>query len=789
MNQKPLQINSEIGVLKTVLLHRPGEELENLTPDYLKDLLFDDIPHLKVAQEEHDEFANVLRDHGVEVLYLDELVTEALNSDNLKAEFVDEMLAASKQDSRRVTQSLRDYLLSMPTNKMVRKIMAGVRKDEISLPPEHHQQLHDMVEQDHYPFYLDPMPNLYFTRDPAATIGNGLTINKMHWPARRRESLFMRYIIDHHPRFAGHDIPVWYNRDEKFSMEGGDELVLNSEAMAIGISERTTAEAIEKMATELFADSNFKKIIALEIPKSHAFMHLDTVFTMIDYDKFTIHPEIRDFEGKMNLFILEKVEGQAYPRITKQHDLEKALCEALHLPKINLIECGGGDEIAAAREQWNDGSNTLAIAPGVVVTYDRNYVTNAKLREAGVEVIEVSGSELGRGRGGPRCMSMPLVREDLDNEQVTDRVTSAERSLAATLAVPMIQEEHVRKVVPVTTDSTTTTVAKLPTSLKGRSFLTLKDFSPSDIRLMLDTAHDLKQQKKAGKAHRIHEGKQVALLFEKTSTRTRCAFTVAANDLGVAPEFLGKDDIQLGKKESVEDTAKVLGRMFDGIEFRGFKHSNVEALAKYAGVPVWNGLTDTFHPTQILADFMTIEEHVGKLNGAKLVFVGDGRNNMANSLLIGAAKMGVDFRILAPRQLHPSGDLVSLARSIAMETDAKITITDNRAEALEGADAIYTDVWVSMGEEDKFAERIALLKPYQVNAQMLAETHNPNVKFLHCLPSFHDLNTETGQKIHDQFGLDSMEVTDEVFSGEHSVVFDEAENRMHTIKAVMALTL
>ncbi|TWP19676.1 arginine deiminase, partial [TM7 phylum sp. oral taxon 352] len=227
MNQKPLQINSEIGVLKTVLLHRPGEELENLTPDYLKDLLFDDIPHLKVAQQEHDEFANVLRDHGVEVLYLDELVTEALNSDNLKAEFVDEMLAASKQDSRRVTQSLRDYLLSMPTNKMVRKIMAGVRKDEISLPPEHHQQLHDMVEQDHYPFYLDPMPNLYFTRDPAATIGNGLTINKMHWPARRRESLFMRYIIDHHPRFAGHDIPVWYNRDEKFSMEGGDELVLN----------------------------------------------------------------------------------------------------------------------------------------------------------------------------------------------------------------------------------------------------------------------------------------------------------------------------------------------------------------------------------------------------------------------------------------------------------------------------------------------------------------------------------------------------------------------------------
>ena len=334
-----------------------------------------------------------------------------------------------------------------------------------------------------------------------------------------------------------------------------------------------------------------------------------------------------------------------------------------------------------------------------------------------------------------------------------------------------------------------TETLQLPTSLKNRSFLALKDFSPEEIRLMLDTAHEFKRLKKQGVPHRIHEGKQVALLFEKNSTRTRCAFTVAANDLGMAPEFLGKDDIQLGKKESTEDTAKVLGRMFDGIQFRGFKHKTVEDLAKFAGVPVWNGLTDLFHPTQILADFMTIEEHIGKLKGAKLVFVGDGRNNMANSLMIGAAKMGMDFRILAPSQLHPDGELVDLARSIAAETGATITITDNRAEALNGADAIYTDVWVSMGEESKFAERIALLKPYQVNAQMISETNNPNVKFLHCLPAFHDLNTETARQIHDEFGLGAMEVTDEVFRSEHSVVFDEAENRMHTIKAVMALTL
>ena len=326
-------------------------------------------------------------------------------------------------------------------------------------------------------------------------------------------------------------------------------------------------------------------------------------------------------------------------------------------------------------------------------------------------------------------------------------------------------------------------------NLKGRSFTKLLDFTPAEIRLLLDSAHEYKRLKYAGVPHRIHEGKNVALLFEKASTRTRCAFTVAANDLGAAPEFLGAGDIQLGKKESVEDTAKVLGRMFDGLEFRGFQHQTVELLAKHAGVPVWNGLTDTYHPTQILADFMTLEEHVGRLKGMKFAFVGDGRNNMANSLMIGGAKMGMDMRIVAPQALFPEQQLVEQAQAIAAETGATITITDQLYDGVRGVDAIYTDVWVSMGEEDKFAERIEQLRGFQVNQALLDATGNPEVVFMHCLPAFHDTETKIGKEIAEQYGLSEMEVTDEVFRSKHSIVFDQAENRMHSIKAVMALTL
>ncbi len=308
-------------------------------------------------------------------------------------------------------------------------------------------------------------------------------------------------------------------------------------------------------------------------------------------------------------------------------------------------------------------------------------------------------------------------------------------------------------------------------NLKGKSFLTLKDFTPDEISYLLDLAADLKAKKKKGITGSSLKGKNIALIFEKPSTRTRCSFTVACVDEGAHPEYLGKDDIQLGYKESVEDTARVLGRMFEGIEFRGFKQDTVEKLAKYSKVPVWNGLTDTYHPTQILADFLTIKEQFGKLKGIKLVFVGDGRNNMANSLMIGSAKMGLDFTVLAPKELWTDKAIIDTCMVYAKESGAIINVTED-LNAVKGADAIYTDVWCSMGEEDKAAERVALLKPYQVNDKLMAMTGNSNTILLHCLPA-----------------VKGNEVTEEVFEKHADVIFDEAENRMHTIKAVMVATL
>ncbi|NLM98101.1 MAG: ornithine carbamoyltransferase [Halanaerobiaceae bacterium] len=325
-------------------------------------------------------------------------------------------------------------------------------------------------------------------------------------------------------------------------------------------------------------------------------------------------------------------------------------------------------------------------------------------------------------------------------------------------------------------------------NLSGRSFLTLKDFSHEEIDYLLDLSGKLKEKKKRGEKGNLLDGKNIALLFEKTSTRTRIAFAVAVYDEGGKAEFLGKNDIQLGEKESVKDTARVLGRIFDGIEYRGYEHKNVEILAEYSGVPVWNGLTDSYHPTQVLADFLTIKEEFGFLKGIKLVYIGDGRNNVANSLLIGSGKMGVNCTIIAPEELWPESSIVNMARIMAKESGSEINISPE-LDAVHGADVIYTDVWFSIGEEDKIAERIELLKPYQVNMELLNKAENESLIFLHCLPAFHNRETEIGEMVYQNYGLAEMEVTDEVFESSFSRVFEQAENRMHTIKAVMVATL
>ncbi|MBR5319894.1 MAG: arginine deiminase [Peptococcaceae bacterium] len=391
------------------MLHRPGHELENLMPEYLDRLLFDDIPYLRIAQEEHNSFADILRQNGVEVVYLGDLVAESIINQDVKEQLIKELIDDASITTSRERNILTDYFRSLDNKTMIAKMMAGIRKTEIQQVEG--KSLGDFLRNlnNDYPFVLDPMPNLYFTRDPFATIGNGVSIHKMFTETRHRETLFAKFIFEYHPLYK--NTPVWYDRNENFSLEGGDILILNKETIAIGISQRTHENAIEKFAQKVLTEeTHFKKILAINIPKQRTFMHLDTVFTMVDYDKFTIHPNIiRD----MDVFVIERDNSQ-HIRITQETStLEDILKRHLHLDKVTLIKCGSNSVIDSAREQWNDGSNTLAIAPGEVIVYSRNYVTNEILQENGVKTYVMPSSELSRGRGGPRCMSMPLIREDL----------------------------------------------------------------------------------------------------------------------------------------------------------------------------------------------------------------------------------------------------------------------------------------------------------------------------------------------------------------------------------------
>lgn len=404
-----LFVNSEIGRLKKVLLHRPGKEVENLTPELMERLLFDDIPYLKVAQEEHDAFAQTFKDNGVEVYYLEELAAETIEDPEVREKFTTQFISETRVKSEGQKKALKEFFDSFESTKeLIDKMIAGVRKEEIGAYKK--DSLSDYVQDDYY-FVTDPMPNLYFTRDPFATIGTGISLNKMRTVTRCRETIFADYIFKYHPEFGEMDVPRWYNRDYDGAIEGGDELIISEKVLAIGISQRTDAKAIDKLARNIFADNqSFETVLAFDIPKTRAFMHLDTVFTMVDYDKFTIHPEI---EGPLTVYSIQKGEDGAIVYKEETMELEKILAKYLELDKVELIRCGGKKGIDASREQWNDGSNTLAIAPGEVIVYSRNHVTNKLLTEKGIKLHIIPSSELSRGRGGPRCMSMPLEREPL----------------------------------------------------------------------------------------------------------------------------------------------------------------------------------------------------------------------------------------------------------------------------------------------------------------------------------------------------------------------------------------
>lgn len=398
---------SEIGKLKKVLLHRIGSEVDGLVPDNFERLLFDDIPYLRVARQEHDRFAEILRENGAEVVYYIDETAEALKDPEVKDRFVDEMLGEVDFTSEFAREAVTAYLKAMEPEALVAKVIAGVRKSDIAdYKPKTLAEKIDAA----YPFFTDPMPNMYFTRDQAACVGSGVTIHHMSTATRRRESLMMKYIYEYNKGFAPEGTEAWYTYDGPYSIEGGDILVLSDKIAALGLSERTTAEGIEAFTKSLLTRSDFQKVLVFNIPKMRTFMHLDTVFTMVDYDKFTIHSEI---EGPLQLFELTLGAKGDIKVSSMTDDLSAVLSKELGLGAVDLIRCGGDDAVAAQREQWNDGSNTLCIAPGTVITYERNYVTNDLLDKNGIKVLTMPSSELSRGRGGPRCMSCPVNREDL----------------------------------------------------------------------------------------------------------------------------------------------------------------------------------------------------------------------------------------------------------------------------------------------------------------------------------------------------------------------------------------
>ncbi len=746
-------VDSEVGRLHEAILHRPGLELSRLTPQNVGELLFDDVLWAKRAKEEHDAFAETLRDKGVTVHLYGHLLAETLELEEGRA-FVLDRVCTPELLGPTLVAPVRRLLDDLDGTTLADYLVGGILKADLH-PMRTRSLKWEMLQADD--FVLAPLPNHLFQRDNSCWIYGGVTINPMAKQARQRETLHTRAIYRFHPAFASASFERYLGDDDLVhqpaTIEGGDVHVLGHGAVLVGMGERTTPMAVEWLATSLFAAGQATSVVAIELPRSHAFMHLDTVMSMVDRDSFVLYPY---FERDLRSWTVTPGEAPSSLQVARNHDLWRTLATILEVDEVTVLTTDE-DVRAAQREQWDDGTNFLAVAPGVVVGYDRNVATKHDAAQA-----------RHRGRVGLRERARPGAWR----ATLHDLPHRARRRMTA----------------PVATQGAAGAAALA--ALAGRSLLAPADLTKVEFLAIVDLAELLRHEKYFGSERPRLAGKELALLFEKPSTRTRSAFEVAAHDQGAHVTCFGPDESQFGHKESPKDTARVLGRIFDGIEFRGFSQAVVEVLAAHAGVPVWNGLTDEWHPTQVLADVMTIRECVARpVDEVAWCYVGDGRNNTANSLLVTGALLGMDVRIVAPLALHPAPAVHLLAVGLAVDSGARVLVTDDLA-AVRGCDVVSTDVWVSMGEPvEQWAARIDLLRRYQVDRALLAATGNPAVRFMHCLPAMHDTETELGREVHRQLGLSALEVSDEVFESDVSVVFEQAENRLHTIKALLVATL
>ena len=747
-----LGVASEVGTLRSVIVHRPDLAHERLSPTNCHELLFDDVIWTRRARQEHDAFVDVMRDRGAEVLLFHELLTETLE-DRAARDWVLERKLRPEEVTTIFARELTTWMSEMPAEELATRLTGGVTLAEL---PE---DIVTAVGRAMRPtdFVLRPLPNQLFMRDTSAWIYGGVSINAMFWPARQHETLNLEAVYRFHPRFRDAGFPIWFGGVDhdwgSASLEGGDIMPVGDGVVLIGQGERSNARAVSILAQNLFAAGAARLVIGAQMPRERAAMHLDTVFTFCDRNVATLYEPVvsqivpilytPDGDGGVSRQGLRTLLPRRGPRHARRRRPQAG--------RDRRRRVRGRAQPVGRRQQ-----RRRALAG------DRRRLRAQRGHQHQARQGRRRGARDRRAGARPRPRRRPLH----DLSDLTRRLRGA----------PM---------------STATDHPDVAAGLRGRHFLTMQDYSADEIRYLIDLSAELKAAKQAGTEEQRLVGKEIALIFEKDSTRTRCAFEVAAYDQGAHVTFIGPGGSHIGHKETIKDTARVLGRMYDAIEYRGFGEQVADELAEWAGVPVYNGLTDEWHPTQMLADFLTMREHVDKpFERMAFCYLGDARFNMANSYLIVGAKLGMDVRIAAPRSLWPGQELIDEANEIAASSGARVTITDDVEEAVRGCDVLATDVWVSMGEGDEvWAQRIELLRPYQVNAEAMALTGNPDVKFMHCLPAFHNTETQVGKEIYEKFGMPALEVTEEVFESPASIVFDEAENRMHTIKAVMVATL